>query len=122
MKKQKSVLLFIAALLGLIYIFYSISYWSNAGGGTDSAEAIGAGVATLLVLPHLLCAGLASVFNVLAYFMRHRAFALTAGILYSVAMLLFPMYFMFTVVQAVLCYIAFARMKKPQPVQEPEQK
>lgn len=122
MKKKRSVLLLIAAVLGLLYTLYSISYWSNTGAGTDSAEAIGAGVATLLVMPHLLCAGLAALFNILAYLMRNRAFALTAGILYSVAMLLFPMYFMFTVIQAVLCFIAFARMKKTPAVQEPETK
>lgn len=110
--KKRSVLLFLAAVLGVAYIVYSINYWTAVGAGTDSPEAIGAGIASLLTLPHLICAGLAAVFNILAFFMRHRAFALTAGILYSVAMLLFPAYFMFTAIQAVLCYIAFARMKK----------
>ena len=37
--------------------------------------------------------------------------ALTAGILYAVAMVLFPMYFFFVVVEMILCFIAFARMK-----------
>lgn len=118
--KKKSKLLLVAWIIGAAYILYSISYWSSAGGGTDSAEAIGAGLATLMVMPHLLCAGVGTLFNVLAYFMRNRAFALVAGILYSVAMLLFPVYFMFTVIQAVLCYVAFARMKKHPAGDEPK--
>ena len=122
MKTKRSILLLISAAFGLIYTLYSISYWSNTGAGVDSAEAIGAGIATIMVMPHLLCAGLAALFNILAYFMRHRAFALTAGILYSVAMLLFPPYFAFTVIQAILCYIAFARMKKSSVTREPETK
>ena len=44
--------------------------------------------------------------------MSHRGFALTAGILYSVAMILFPMYFAFVVIEAVLCYVGFAKLKK----------
>jgi len=121
MKKKRSSLLLIAGIIGVAYLAYSVSYWSGVGAGLDSAEAIGAGIASLLVFPHLICAGLGALFNVLAYFNRSRAFALTAGILYSVAMLLFPVYFMFTVVQAVLCYIAFARMKKAQPASHTEE-
>lgn len=43
--------------------------------------------------------------------LNRRAFALTAGILYAVAMVLFPMYFFFVVVEMILCFTAFARMK-----------
>lgn len=113
MKKKKSVLLLIAAIIGVAYILYSISYWTGANSGsTDTATAIGAGLATALVFPHLICAGLAVVFNILGWAMSHRGFALTAGILYAVAMILFPLYFMFVVIEAVLCFIGFARLKK----------
>lgn len=43
--------------------------------------------------------------------LNRRAFALTAGTLYAVAMVLFPMYFFFVVVEMIICFIAFARMK-----------
>lgn len=79
---------------------------------SDSASAVGAGIATALVFPHLICTGLAVVFNILGWAMSHRGFALTAGILYSVAMILFPMYFAFVVIEAVLCYVGFAKLKK----------
>lgn len=112
-KKKRSVLLLIAAIIGIIYVIYSISYWGGAGSDTEEAvEALGAGIAAVLVTPHLICTGIAVIFNVLAWAMSHRGFALTAGILYTVAIVLFPMYFMFVVLEAVLCYIGFARLKK----------
>lgn len=92
---------------------YSISYWTGANGGAaDSAEAVGIGIATALVAPHLICTGIAVVFNILGWAMSHRGFALTGGILYAVAMLLFPMYFMFVVAETVLSFVGFARLKK----------
>lgn len=113
MKKKRSVLLLIAAIIGVAYILYSISYWTGANSGsTDTATAVGAGLATALVFPHLICTGLAVVFNILGWAMSHRGFALTAGILYAVAMILFPFYFMFVLIEAVLCFIGFARLKK----------
>ena len=45
-----------------------------------------------------------------------RAFALTAGILYAVAMVLFPVYFFFVLIQMILCFVAFAKMSKASSV------
>lgn len=90
--KKRSALLLIAGVLGILYLLYSVSYWTSVNDGSGTAEAIGAGIATAIVFPHLICAGVAVIFNILAFFMRHQAFALVAGILYSVAMLLFPLY------------------------------
>lgn len=118
MKKKKSVLLLVSAVIGILYILYSISYWTGANiESTDTATAIGAGIATALVFPHLICAGLAMIFNTLGWAMSHRGFALTAGILYAVSMILFPPYFMFVIIETVLCFIGFARLKK---LNEPE--
>lgn len=117
--QKRSVLLLIAAILGAAYLVYSIVYWGGVNSAEAStAEAIGAGIATALVLPHLICTGIALLFNILGWAMRHRGFALTAGILYSVAILLFAVYFMFVVIEAALCYIAFARMKKQAAAQQ----
>ena len=126
-RKEKSskgiASLTIACLLGLAYIAYSFYYWTGVNidvGNTinsvakDSWESLGlqlgASIATQMVMPHLACSGLAALFNVLAIFTRKRGFALTAAILYSVALVLFPTYFMFVIIQAILCFIAFARM------------
>ena len=48
------------------------------------------------------------------------AFALVAGILYAVAAVLFPAYFMFVIVEMVLSFVAYGLMKKAaaQPAAE----
>lgn len=118
-KKKRSVLLLIAGIIGIAYIIYSFVYWGGANSGTsDAAEAIGAGIATALVMPHLVCTGIAVIFNVLAWAMRSRPFALVAGILYAVAVVLFFAYFMFVIIEMILCFVAFARMKKPAKIAE----
>ena len=112
-KKKRSVLLLISAIIGMLYILYSISYWSGANASAaGGAEAVGAGLATALVFPHLICTGLAVIFNILGWAMNHRAFALVGGILYAVAMFLFPMYFMFVIVEVILSFVGFAKLKK----------
>lgn len=111
--KDKNKLLLIAGILGIAYLIYSMVYWSGAATapGTD-AEQAGAAIATMLVMPHLLLAGLAVLFNVIGFFTNKAGFALTAGILYAVAMLLFVAYFFFVVIQCILCFVAFAQMRK----------
>lgn len=112
LKKRGSVLLLIALFVGAAYLAYSASYWTGANTSGTDTDRLGAGIATVLVMPHLVLTILAVVFNALGLFMYSRPFTLVAAILYSVAMVLFPVYFMFVVAEAVFCYIAFARMPK----------
>lgn len=115
----------IAAALSIAYLAYSIYYWFGVNAEVSSlvpnatqdsmyvlGEQLGAGIATALVFPHLICTGIGLLFNILAAFIKKRAFALTAGIIYSVAMILFLGYFYFIVIQAMLCYVAFAKMEQ----------
>lgn len=112
-KKKLNKLLLISFILGAVYLIYSAVYWTGAAGsGDNAAEQIGAGIATALVMPHLICTVIAVIFNALGVFMNKRGFALTGAILYTVALVLFPVYFMFVIVQMVLSYIGFAKMKK----------
>ncbi len=109
---RKSVLLLISAILGVAYAIYSIVYWAGAAASTSGWEAVGAGIATALVMPHLICAVLAAIFNVLGWAMSSRGLALTGAILYAVAAALFPMYAFFVLVQVILSFIGFAKLKK----------
>ncbi len=117
-KQKKSALLAIALVLGVAYVIYSLWYWYGGGAlgqvGADSASQAGAGLAAMLIMPHLALTLLAVVFNALGLLMGKRGFALTAGILYAVAMALFPAYFFFVIVQMILCFVAFARMRGQQ--------
>ena len=113
MKSKKGrVLLLISMLISIAYMAYSISYWGGVNTTVASdAEAVGSGLATVIAFPHLVSTGVGLLLNILAYFTRSRGMALAAAILYCVAMVLMPLYFFFVVIQAILCFIAFARMK-----------
>lgn len=115
MKQKLSKTLLISFIIGVLYLIYSAVYWSGATANTaDTAEQIGAGIATVVVMPHLICTALAVIFNGLGLFMRKQGFALTGAILYTVALVLFPVYFMFVIVEMILSYIGFAKMKKAE--------
>ena len=115
-KKKKSVLLLISAILGVLYAIFIVTYFAGVGSGADgAAEAIGAGIARMLVMPHMICAVLAAIFNVLGWGMSSRGFSLTGAILYAVAAVLFPVYAMFVLIQMILSFIGFARLKKLNP-------
>ena len=112
-KKKKSTLLLISAILGILYSVYIVVYFMGAGSNAGStAEAIGAGIATVIVMPHMICAVLAAIFNTLGWAMSSRGFSLTGAILYAVAAVLFPIYAMFVLIQMILSFIGFARLKK----------
>lgn len=111
-QQKKSVLLLISAILGVLYAIYSVTYWAGAGSGMSGAAAIGAGIATVLAMPHTICAVLAAIFNVLGWAMSSRGFALTGAILYAVAAVLFPIYAMFVLIQMILSFVGFAKLKK----------
>ena len=112
--RSKSVLLLVSAVLGVAYAVYVVSYLIGANSADmTSAEAIGTGIGTMLLIPHLLCTVLAALFNVLGWACNRRAFALTAGILYAAAIICMPLYAPFTIVQSILCFVAYARMRKP---------
>ena len=63
-------------------------------------------------MPHMICAVLAAIFNVLGWTMSSRGFALTGAILYAVAAVLFPLYAMFVLIQMILSFVGFAKLKK----------
>lgn len=112
MREKKSVILLISAILGVLYSIYIVTYFFGVSTSQEgAAEAIGAGIATALVTPHMICTVLAAIFNVLGWALNNRAFALTGAILYCVAAVLFLMYAPFVLVQIVLSFIGFARLK-----------
>ncbi|MBQ9059388.1 MAG: hypothetical protein IJ125_09415 [Atopobiaceae bacterium] len=112
--KKLNILLLIAFVLGVAYMLYSAVYWTGAVSNASGTEGLGAMIASRIVMPHLVVTGVGVIFNGLGLFMKKPAFALVAGILYAVAMVLFMTYFMFVVIQAVLCFVAFAQMKKAE--------
>ncbi len=113
MFQGKSKAAFFATVIATLYGIYSITYWVGANSSTnDDAEAIGAGIATVLVLPHVLVTWLGILFGIIGYFGRKTGFLLTAAILYSVAAVLFFLYAIFLVPSIVLGFVGYSAQKK----------
>ena len=109
---KKNKLLLVAGFLGAAYLIYLISHFAGSMATADQAEAVGGAVATAIATPHIICVGLAAVFNWLGFFGGYPWGALVAGILYSVSVLFMFIYAPFVLVQLILCFIAFGKMKK----------
>lgn len=113
MKTKRSVLALLALILSAAYVLYLFTYFiGGVSAAQDSAEQLGAAIATTLVMPHFIVTLVGVIFNVLGYLMKNRGFILVGAILYAVAMFLFIPYFMFLVIQTILLFVAYARMKK----------
>lgn len=114
-RKRRSKLALIALILGSLYLLYSAIYWGGSmSGDMTDAEFVGAGLATALVLPHIVLLLFAVVFNAIGYLTTVRGFILTAGILYAVSGIVFIIYFPFVIVQSILCFVSYARSKKKE--------
>ena len=120
MENKKSKLALFGLVMTGIYLIYLIAHFAGANTEAMSdGEQVGAALATMLILPHTVLVFLGAVFNGLGYFLRKRAFILTAGILYAAALVAFVPYFMFIVVQMVLMFVAFSKMRVNSPDNSP---
>ena len=77
----------------------------------SSAEKAGTSIAMGLASPSIIVSGMGTLFAWLGWLFKMRGFALTAGILFAVAMVLMIPWFMFNVIQMILCFVAYAKMK-----------
>ena len=112
-KRKRSVSLIIAAVLGVIYSIYILTYFSGVITGTQSAaEAVGGVIATAFVTPHMVCVVVAAIFNSVACFTNKRGFALAGAILYCVGAVVFLMYAPFVVPSIILSFVGYAKLGK----------
>lgn len=97
---------FLAFALTLAYAIYIAMYFRDV-----SMETLSGFVATSIVMPHLVCVFLSVIFSAVGLFGWKRWGMLVAGILLSVSSALMLTYLPMVVVQAILCFIAYIRMK-----------
>ena len=111
MKVKGRISGFLCLLLTVAYAIYIISYFANIGNAaTDNASKLGGAIATALVTPHMVCVAIAAIMSFVGFFAKARWAFLVCGILLIVAAVVFLTYAMMVVVQAVLAFIAYARM------------
>ncbi len=112
---KRPVILMIAAIIGIALCAYTWSYMNGSMSNTanmESAEAVGTSIAVALAMPHAVLATLATLFCCLGWLFRMRWAALVAGILYAVAMVLMLPWFYLVLVQMILCFVGYSKMKK----------
>lgn len=112
-KKKINKCLLVSFVLGALYCIYIVVYMGTSmSEQTLTAGQVGVGLAATLLMPHLICTVLATIFNGLGVFMRKAGFALVGAILYSVALVLFIPYFMFVIIELILSFIGYGQLKK----------
>lgn len=118
--KKSNVLSLISLVLTGLYLIYLIYYVSStyvdATSSVETAEELGAALGTVLAIrmaaPHIIVTSIAFIFNIVTVIGKYAWSALTTAILYAVAILLMPFWFMFVIIQMILCFISFAKFKK----------
>lgn len=109
---KKSKLLLISSILGTLYFIYILSYFfGNMVSSVSSIKFIGSLIANAIVVPHTISVFIALIFNWIGYFLNLRWCALVSGIIYCISMILMPLYAIFVIIQTILSFIAFAKMK-----------
>lgn len=106
MKTKGNIIGFFAAFLTLAYCIYVVCYFY---GIIDTGAGM---IASVIVMPHMVCVAVASIFAMVGRFAHKRWGMLTAGILLAVSAVLMLSYAPLVIVQLVLCFIAYVRMGK----------
>ena len=94
---------FLGMILTVLYAVYIVSYFGDM-------DDIGMAIATMIVMPHVVCTVVAAAFSLVGFFGKKRWAMLTSGILMAAAAALFPMYAPLVIVQTILLFISYARM------------
>lgn len=109
---KRSKCLIVATVLATAYAIYLMTYFFGATAQSDGAEAVGAAVATALVMPHMISFLVGAVFGWIGLFTKMTWAALVAAILYAVGTVLFLAYFMFGVPLLVLGFVGYSKQKQ----------
>lgn len=110
-QEKRSICTVIALVLSLAYLVYLAYYWVTAAQEyTTFASQAGFQIAKGLVMPHIIATAIGFVFNAVGVILPNRWFVLVGAIVYSVAIVLFPVYFMFLVLQVILSFVGFGLM------------
>lgn len=112
MFEKRSKVLFVCGILSAIYVIYLIVYFTGSTNSSDTTEAISGAVATALVMPHMLVMVLGTIFTWIGFCLRKNWGALVGAILYCVGLIMFPLYFIFTVPLIILGFVGFSKQKK----------
>lgn len=105
MKTKGRISGLLCMILTVAYAIYVFAYFNSV-----SSQNLSGALATAIVMPHLVCVVVAAIFALLGFFGKKRWAMLTCGVLLVVAAVVFMSYAPFVVIQAILAFVAYARM------------
>lgn len=112
---KKSNFLLISGIIGIIYIFFLILNFSIIPLYSENfSDNILNWVYKIILIPHILFIQAAIIFTWIGYFLNLKWCALVSGILYSMSTLLKFTHFPFLLIQIILCFVAFSKMKNSE--------
>ena len=107
-----SKVLFITTVLSILYAVYIVDYMISASTGIpDTAEGLGTAIGMAIIMPHTLSMGLCAIFTTLGFFLKKSWGTLVGAIIFSVGLVLMPLYFMFGIPLIVLGFVGFANQR-----------
>lgn len=118
---SRNILLLVSLIIALIYTLAQIVNISSATNAVSSANpetaeelgrAIGTAIGVGLLMPHIILASIAVIFNAVGWFMSAKWAVLTAAILYIVGGVLGFSNIFFLLPSMILCFVAYSKMKK----------
>ena len=106
----------LAMILGLLYLVYSFSYYYGDITSSYVSVSMGAQVARILILPHLLFTLLAVCVNTFGFMQNRDRYVFASSLFYVAAIVLFPRATIFLLPECVLNLIGFFRMPEEYQV------
>lgn len=118
-KLKRDKVLLVSAIFAVVWFIIVCSGFADLMNatptGTEAEQLgyeIGAAIGMMTQIPFLIVAFIGIVFNWLSWFMSKRGFAITAGVLFSVSVLLSIGNGFAYILCLVLCFVGASRLKK----------
>ena len=113
MFKNRSKSEFISIILAIGYVILALTLWAQSvSEATSYAEQLGAGIASLFILPHIALAFVGAMLATIGFFLRSPGLSLSGAIVNTVAAVTF-VFWGFALIPAVIFgFIAYGSQKK----------
>lgn len=111
---RRSIFVLLAVIVAVLVLIYLNGYMRDSlNSAEDGFTGLGVAIAISASQPFMIALGAGAVFGAVGWLFTLRWAALVAGILFAVAIILLPAWFLFALIPSLLAFIGYARMKRP---------
>lgn len=123
MKKEKSILLLISAIIGTLYSLYLVShFWIPILTSTNIFEQIGIKMVESIVRQHIILVIIATGVTWYGYIKKDKIFTLISGIVFIIAGISFTRYIAYVVPSAILSLYVYYKIIEENKKNDKEKK